>query len=469
MNQYLFKDLKNILNVINYANVKDFEMFDYLRIVDLNNKKFECCASNILYFLSYPTRDELENGWYISDFDLRPHIKKIISKYPNYTFVIEKGMEVYIDNSNTKYIVVDNIRQSIDNLYRYTLHKSNAKVISVTGSVGKTTTVGLIEKLLSIKYNVLRIYSKRITPINLQANIINFLNQSVDYIVLENSLYYKNNVKDLSNMLNTDIAALLNIKTSHLGIDTLKTIDDICMAKAEIMRYSKKAFINGNDAFLKKIKLSSGYCLYNNKKLFKNNKLKLYHINSNRVRMLSDQFLIDNKYTIQPFVLSDLSRIQYLTAIEVANELNIDTRQCIDALINYQPVEHRLNTENAFDRMILFDGDITTYERMEELSKIKSNPKYLILRKIGSAEDNGRLIGISKFFSEFEKVFIFDDNDYYEYFMNCKNVIAVNDNSFIFSLKGYIIYHYSGYYRVWDNFNEKNLNTYDNTIYKVKR
>lgn len=469
MNQYIFRDLKNILNVINYANVEDSELFDYLRIVDLNNKKLECYARNILYFLSYPTKDELQDGWYLRDFDLRPHIKKIICEHPNYTFVIEKGMEVYIDNSNTKYIAVDNIRQSIDSLYRYTLNKNKAKVISVTGSVGKTTTVGLIEKLLSIKYNVLRIYSKRITPINLQANIINFLNQSIDYIVLENSLYYKNNVKDLSNILNPDIAVLLNIKTSHLGIDTLKTIDDICMSKAEIMRYSKKAFINGNDTYLKKIKMSLGNCLYNNKKLFKNNKLKLYHIDNNRIKVLSDQFLIDNKFTIQPFVLSNLSCIQYLMAIEIANELNIDTRQCIQALINYQPVEHRLNTEHAFDRTILFDGDITTYERMEELSKIKSNPKYLILRKIGSAEDNSRLIGISQFFSEFEKVFIFTDNDYYEYFTNCKNVIAVNDNNFISRLNGYIIYHYSGYYRVWNNFKEKNLNTYDNTIYKIKK
>jgi len=37
------------------------------------------------------------------------------------------------------------------------------------------------------------------------------------------------------------------------------------------------------------------------------------------------------------------------------------------------------------------------------------------------------------------------------------------------NIDGTIIYHYSGYYRVWDEFNENNLNIYDNEIYKIKR
>ena len=43
-------------------------------------------------------------------------------------------------------------------------------------------TGGLLEHVLSSKYNVLRIYSKRITPIILKAWIINLLTEDIDYI-----------------------------------------------------------------------------------------------------------------------------------------------------------------------------------------------------------------------------------------------------------------------------------------------
>ena len=43
---------------------------------------------------------------------------------------------------------------------RFSLEQFNGKIITLTGSVGKTTTVGFIQKALGDK--CLRIYSKRI-------------------------------------------------------------------------------------------------------------------------------------------------------------------------------------------------------------------------------------------------------------------------------------------------------------------
>ena len=90
-----------------------------------------------------------------------------------------------------------------------------------------------------------------------------------------------------------------------------------------------------------------------------------------------------------------------------------------------------------------------------------------MLRKVGSAENTFRIKNIVDFFNKFEKVFIFSDINYLDELKNEKNVVIVDNNDFIKKLDGEIIYHYSGYYRVWDKFDEKNLNIYDREKYII--
>ena len=464
MNKYSIKEIEK-LYPIKKVNISDDEVFDYLRIIGLNGIKYEDRASNVLFFLSYPTNDELNNGWYTVNFDLRPNLLDIYNKHPNYTFVIEEGMED-ICLSQMKYIIVDSIRSFINSLYEYVLGKASAKVISFTGSVGKTTAVGLLENVLKQKYNVLRIYSKRITPINLQANIINFLNGNVDFIVLENSLYYHNHVKILSTLLKPYICVILNIESSHLGVERLKSIEDICTFKSEIMRYAKYAFLNFDDDCLKKIKKIDGGVYFGNKHLFDNNNLSINYISADSVKVDEDTFIVDG-LSIKPFILSNLSMIQYLMCFRIAKLCGLNDEKIVDGLSSYKPVENRLQTELAFGREIIFDGDVTTYERMDELSNILYDKKYLVLRKVGSAENTFRIGNIVDFFSRFDKVFVFSDIDYLDEFKMEENVTIVSNHDFMNDLDGKIIYHYSGYYRVWDNFDEDNLKIYDREKYII--
>ena len=433
MNKYSIKEIEKIYP-IKKVNISDEEVFDYLRIIGLNGIKYEDMASNVLFFLSYTTNDELNNGWYTVNFDLRPNLLDIYNKHPNYTFVIEEGMED-ICLSQMKYIVVDNIRSFIDSLYEYVLGKSSAKVISFTGSVGKTTAVGLLENVLKQKYNVLRVYSKRITPINLQANIINFLNGNPDFIVIENSLYYHNHVKILSTMLKPYICGILNIESSHLGVEKLKSVEDICVFKSDIMRHAKYAFLNLDDECLKMIKKVDDKVFFGGKYLFANNDLSISYLSIDSVKVDKDYFIIDG-LSIKPFILSNLSMIQYLMCFRIAKLCGLNDGKIIDGLSSYKPVENRLQTELAFGKEIIFDGDVTTYERMDELSNILYDKKYLVLRKVGSAENTFRISNIVDFFTRFDKVFVFSDIDYLDEFKTEENVTIVNNHDFMSDLDG---------------------------------
>lgn len=466
MNSIKLEELAQATNILGANNVSSEEIFDYVRVVSISNNKYEDEIENTLYFPTYSTHEEVKDGWYTKPFDSRPYIENIMKKYPKATIVIEPDM-VDLVPKNGKFIIVPNIRKAIDDLFNYTKSKSKATTIAITGSVGKTTCAGLIESVLKQKYKVLRIYSKRITPVLLEAYIINFLNEDYDYIVLENSIYYHDHVKILADMLKPKIAGILNIESSHLGVELLDSLDSICKYKSEIFRHAKKGFVNGDDERLKSLYTDDGYLCYNEEPILKTPELELEQIDLDRITIEDDSFVFDESLKVKPFMLSKLSKVQYGMAYKIAKTLGLTPNEIKTGMGSYEPVENRLQTETAFGKKIIFDGDITTYERMKELSDNMYENQYLVLRKVGSAENTFRIKDIKDHFKKFKKVFIFDDVEYLDELKDEENVEIVSNHDFMKELDGIIIYHYSGFYRSFNCFNEENISTYDTEKYKI--
>ena len=467
MNKITLKEIEKITKIEKKVNVENNDIYEYIRIVSLNNIKYEETIKNTLYFIIYSENKENIDGWYVQPIDTRPYIKDIIKKYPNFTFVIEPDLEKELANEQVKYIVVKNIHQMINNLFYYYQEKSHAKTIAVTGSVGKTTCIGLIENILKQKYHVLRIYSKRITPLGLKAFIINFLNDNIDYIVTEISLFYHDHVKILTDLLKPEIVAILNIKSAHLGVDILKTQKDICIYKSFIMQYAKKAFLPSDDIYLNNLSIKNNKLMYNNEILFTNNSLNLIFIDIDNIIIKNDEMNINKNLIVTPFFLSNLSKVQFLIAYNIAKELNLSNDLIKKGMNTYVPVENRIQKKIAFNKEIIFDGDITTPDRLKEIAHNSYEKKYLVIRKVGCSEEYMDQNKIKNVFKYFDKVYIFNDTDYFDNLDKEKNVIIVHNHDFMNALKGTIIYHYSGYYRVWKEYNENNLNIYDNKIYRV--
>lgn len=167
-NQINFTTLKKILKIEETFNITGEEKYNSFYIVKNCTQIID--INQVLYFpISLKEKDD-GGGWYIKDYETRIYINEVIKNNPKYTFVVEKEMLNQINKKDIKLIVVENIMDSINKLYRYIMQKRKVKTILVTGSVGKTSTVGLIETV--IKNRVLRIYSKRITPIILKAILL---------------------------------------------------------------------------------------------------------------------------------------------------------------------------------------------------------------------------------------------------------------------------------------------------------
>ncbi len=114
---------------------------------------------------------------------------------------------------------------------------ATCKVIGVTGSVGKTTTKDFITTLLAQEFNVASSLGNANSQIGLPLTILNDLNGSPDFLVLEYSMTHPGNIRDLVNIVVPDIALLNNACLVHSA--NFDSVLGIAMAKSEIFENSK--------------------------------------------------------------------------------------------------------------------------------------------------------------------------------------------------------------------------------------
>lgn len=467
MNKWSLSLLKELLKIKKIINVEENIVFDYLKIVDLNKVKYEQTAENVLFFFSYSTEKDITDEFIISPFDQRQKANQIIQNNPSYVYVIDEDTynNLEEENKNAKFIIVDNILDSIDLLYKHAYNNKKAKVIAVTGSVGKTTAVGLIENVVRQKYHVLRIYSKRITPIILKANIINFLTPEVEYVTIEMSIYHHDHVEILSDILKPDIAGLIGVDSSHL--EFFNSVDDICKYKSSIFRYATTGFYNNLDARVNKLSLNNDKLLFDNEVIY-TTKLQSFEPLAVDYQIENNTLIVED-IKLHLFFNSELSIVQTMLAYKIGKLLNIPKQDIALSINEYTPVENRIQIKEAFGKNVVFDGDITTHERIKQLANHNYDESYLIIRKFGSAEHNKRFSYVLDSLDKFTKVFVFEDIEYLKMLSSHPKVEVVSNHDFMKNLNGQIIYHYSGYYRSFKEYDENNLIELENEIYKIMK
>ena len=434
------KDLRNVINIIDTKNIDEDIVFDYFRVVKLKEDKILKEKKSILFFPVYVS-DEDRNGWYINSFDLRKKITDIEKHNPNYIFVLEEDM-IPLVSENCKYILVDNIMTSVEKLGKYKLEQFNGKIITLTGSVGKTTTVGFIQKALGDK--CLRIYSKRITPLVLNCFIMNFLNNNYDYFVVEASLWWKEHISYFSNYLKPDMAIILNVFDEHIGVNEIKTISDITKFKSRLFENAKIAMLNRTDKELQKISIKDGYVYYEDEKILKKEVKEVIDINEMNKK-------------INPYIKTSLSMLQETIAFEVAKYYGIDEETILERLKKSTPVEKRVNKKMLNGKEVIFDGDVSGVARLKNFFNHFYDDAYLIIASLTEGgEEEEEYSRLEPLFEKFDKVYInknfkkyFKGNDII-YFDNMDFFKEIEDDAVIFL-------HFGGYYRKYDELVMENL------------
>ena len=142
---------------------------------------------------------------------------------------------------------------SLQQLANKVLLAQEAKVVGITGSIGKTTTKEFAAALLSQSFNVLKSEGNYNNQIGLPLTLLNLTEQH-EITILEMGMNHAGEIKLLTQIAPPDVAVITNINPVHL--EFFDSIEDIALAKKEIIDGMKKngtVILNADDSHIKEI------------------------------------------------------------------------------------------------------------------------------------------------------------------------------------------------------------------------
>ena len=148
-------------------------------------------------------------------------------------------------------ILVKDPRTALGDIAREALKRIGAKVVAVTGSVGKSTTKEMIAAVLSGAFRVSRTPANHNNDIGMPMAILD-MPEDTEVAVLEMGMNHFREIAYLSGIAHPDIAVIINIGTAH--IEYLGTQQGIRQAKFEIlegMTPQGMLLLNGDDTMLR--------------------------------------------------------------------------------------------------------------------------------------------------------------------------------------------------------------------------
>ena len=314
---------------------------------------------------------------------------KFISK------AIKKGANFVISSKiNKKYknkVEVIKVHNTISFLNKFAFIKrdiSNAKIIAITGSAGKTTVKNLLKDLLKIfgeTYASPKSFNNHFgVPISL-AN----LDVNHQYGIFEAGMSKTGEIKKLTKMIKPNIGLITNIAEAH--IENFENIKGIAKAKSEILNnieVNGTVILNRDDKFFD----------YLNKKAKSKNikvvtfgltkKANIYPI---KIKKLENKREVKIK-TIDEIInlkIKDVNIYNILSSLAVLKELGLNVDKTIHAYENFEPSSgrgkvHNIKRYNKNFKLIdesYNANPLSVKNAINHFSSIKKNKfkKYLLL------------------------------------------------------------------------------------------
>lgn len=157
-------------------------------------------------------------------------------------------------DSSCPCILVEDSVKALQALARWYRRSLKAKVVGITGSVGKTTCKEIVASVLGVKYNVLKTQGNFNNEIGLPLTILS-MTEETEIAVIEMGMSVFGEMSLLSGIAKPDMCVITNIGHSHM--ENLGSQEGIFRAKCEIfesMAVTAPAFLNGDDKFLRRIR-----------------------------------------------------------------------------------------------------------------------------------------------------------------------------------------------------------------------
>ncbi|HSP88390.1 MAG TPA: UDP-N-acetylmuramoyl-tripeptide--D-alanyl-D-alanine ligase [Ignavibacteriaceae bacterium] len=315
-------------------------------------------------------------------FDGHDFIRDII-KNGAAAVVIDKKKYLQFNDIEIPVILVDDTIKALGFIAKIWRTKLKAKIVSLTGSAGKTTTKDMIATLLSEKYKVNKTLANNNNHIGVPLTILNTDNKH-EVLVLEHGTNHFGEIPYTAEIAQPDYALITNIGNSHL--EFLKNKKGVLKEKISLLETTKKR--NGTLLINKDDELLSG--IYKNyKKKISFGAEKKADVKGKILKYTDDgKPIVELKYKRKIIktefnLYGEQSFKNLLAASSVAFRLGLNEKQILNGIKKLAPPDKRLNVIKYPNFILIDDTYNANPESMkssiELLSKIKSFKKKIAI------------------------------------------------------------------------------------------
>ena len=155
---------------------------------------------------------------------------------------IENGAEYAIIDEekykqNDKYILVDDVLKTLQELANFHRKVIGIKIIAITGTNGKTTTKELTYAVLKEKFKIKATAGNFNNHIGVPLTILGF-NKNLEYGIVEMGANHPKEIAELCNIAEPDMGIITNIGKAH--IEGFGSFEGVIRTKNELYDYLKK-------------------------------------------------------------------------------------------------------------------------------------------------------------------------------------------------------------------------------------
>lgn len=139
------------------------------------------------------------------------------------------------DDYGMKLYFMDSPLERLQSLAEIKVKKGRAKVVGITGSVGKTTTKSILASLLKDKMRLMVTPGNQNSQVGLPLAILNEVKGDEHLLILEMAMSEKGNISNLVKIAPPDITLITAIAFAHAK--NFSSLEQIALAKGEILAH----------------------------------------------------------------------------------------------------------------------------------------------------------------------------------------------------------------------------------------
>lgn len=221
------------------------------------------------------------------------------------------------------------------------IRNSNAKIIAITGSNGKTSVKNILQKMLSTKYKVYASPLSYNTPLGISKFINETDISNCDFIILEYGARHKNDIKNLCKTFGADYGIITTISPQHL--DSFKTNENIYKAKKQLSDFlqDRLCVFNIDNLYTKrmfdeKIKNKKSISIYSSADIY-SSEIKIKNYTTHFKLHIENQV-----YNSHTKLLGRHNITNILLSVCLSLQMNISINEILNVIKNLEYTPHRL-------------------------------------------------------------------------------------------------------------------------------